>query len=83
MLLSRRHPEQAFKVCLGLLSLGKKYQAAHLVSACRRANEAGVISYKQIAEFVGQLAEEARQPQLDFTTPLLEHGNIRGSKYYS
>ena len=83
MLESRKHPEQAFKMCMGLLSLGKKYDPEHLISACRKANKFGIVSYKKIAELVKQLHEESEEPKLDFYTPLPEHENIRGSEYYN
>ena len=31
----RAHPEQAYKVCLGLLNLSKQYPATRLNAACR------------------------------------------------
>jgi len=83
MLKSRKHPEQAFKVCLGLLNLGKKYSYLHLKSACKKANEYGIYSLKRITQMVKQLYEDEKQKQLDFGTPLPQHENIRGSKYYN
>ena len=38
----RAHPEQAYRVCLGLLHLSKRYPASRLNAACRLANQAGL-----------------------------------------
>ena len=39
---SRKYPEQAFKVCMGILSLGKRYDPERLNKACRRALSLGI-----------------------------------------
>ena len=38
----RKYPEQAFKVCMGILSLGKRYDPERLNKACRSTMETGV-----------------------------------------
>lgn len=83
MLESRKHPEQAFKSCLGLLSLGKKYNSHYLVRACHRANEYKISSLTRIQRIIEQIRQEETQPELDWGNPLPEHENIRGSEYYN
>jgi transposase len=45
---SRAHPQQGFRSCLGLISLGKKHGADRLEAACRRALEIGASSYRSV-----------------------------------
>ena len=80
---SRKHPEQAFKVCMGILSLGKRYGAERLIKACRKANRFGICSYKRIESMLKLRLEEEKQPQLGLVPPVPDHENIRGSKYYT
>ncbi|MFU8766014.1 MAG: Mu transposase domain-containing protein, partial [Haliea sp.] len=47
-LAARAHPEQAYRVCLGLLSLSREYPAQRLDAACRIANHQGLTRLKQI-----------------------------------
>lgn len=83
MLKSRKHPEQAFKICLGLLNLSKKYNEKYLITACKKANEYEICSLKKITEIVKQLDHDSKQPELNFEAPLPLHKNIRGSEYYN
>jgi transposase len=83
MLKSRKHPEQAFKVCLGLLNLPKKYNEKYFISACKKANELGISSLKKITEIVKQFDYDSKQPEFDFEGPIPLHKNIRGSEYYN
>ena len=78
----REHPEQAYRVCLGLLNLGKHYPATRLNAACRIANAAGLNRLKQIKAILKsnrdqlpeQLSLEAELPQ--------DHENIHGPHNY-
>ena len=45
---SRRHPQQAFRSCLGILRLAKSYGDARLEAAARRALAIGANSYRSI-----------------------------------
>jgi hypothetical protein len=81
---SRRHPEQAYKVCLGVLNLGKKHGPERLLKVCTRANELGTCSLKWIEAQLKRIREEERlQQQLDVQPCIPAHDNIRGSGYYT
>ena len=80
---SRKHPEQAFKVCLGILNLAKKYGEARLERVCGQANRFGTCSYRRIEGMLKLRVEEEKHPELELTPAALEHDNIRGSRYYS
>ena len=83
VLKSRKHPEQAFKVCLGILSLNKKYGAQRLKKACRQANKLGTCSFKRIESMIKLYLEEEKHPKLDLEAVIPDHENIRGGQYYS
>jgi transposase len=75
------HPQQAYRTCLGILGLGKRYSPTRLEAACRRALAAGIHSYKGVLNIL-----QNRLDQLDVEQPpmasLSVHTNIRGKSYY-
>lgn len=83
VLQKRKHPEQAFKVCMGILALGKKHGSVKLLEACRRANKYGMYSLKRIKEMIVLIKEEQDQLDLSLETKIPVHKNIRGSSYYN
>ncbi len=79
ILAHRPHPEQAYKVCLGILNLAKKFDQSRLNKACRIAIAFQHYSYKGIKNILENRLEEQ---QLDCFEALPEHQNIRGNHYY-
>ena len=77
-LTSRVHPEQAFRSCLGILSLSKKYSVAQLETACKMAREAKTLNYQGVKSVLELLPTASVPEQL----PLPDHENIRGESYY-
>ena len=82
----RTHPEQAYRVCLGLLQLSKHYPANRLNAACRIANQAGLTRLKQMKHLLetnqDQLAG-ATEPTTESTPSLpQDHENLRGPKHF-
>ena len=84
---SRRHPEQGFRSCLGILRLAQRYDPERLENACRRALAIGGYSYKSVKSILErgldtqpleQQEEKNRPSQLE-----LLHGNVRGNHYYN
>jgi len=77
-LATKDHPEQAYRVCLGLLNLSRQYPPERLNSACRIASKAGLLRLKQIKSIL--VSNRDRLPeQLSFETELpQDHENIRG-----
>lgn len=78
----RRHPQQAYRTCLGILGLAKRYGNNRLEAACRRAQAAGIYSYKGIHNIL-----KNKLDQLEWDHPpathLPAHANIRGKSYYN
>lgn len=81
VLTSRKHPEQAFKTCMGILNLVKKHGPDRLNKACARALGFGFYSYKRIKNILDRgLEEEPLIESRELTVS--SHENIRGSLYY-
>ncbi|WP_435276639.1 IS21 family transposase [Psychrobium sp. nBUS_13] len=83
LLQSKRHPEQSYRVCLGLLNLSKKYSPARLEAASRRALHTGIMRLAGIRSILDKGLD--RQPLPEVQLDLLgeiEHKNVRGNKYY-
>lgn len=82
LLTSRRHPQQAYRPCLGILRLGKRYGPERLEAAARRALRLGTHRYKSIESILKHGLD--RQPlatQSEINLPA-DHGNLRGPGYY-
>jgi transposase len=78
LLQARKFPEQAYRSCLGVLSLARKYSNPLVEIACERALLAHLLSYKELKAELEALAR--RSP--DTTQPLI-HENIRGETYFN
>jgi transposase len=81
---SKRHPEQAYKSCLGILSQAKKYDHDILNMACRRALNLDMITCKTINNEAKKIQEQYEQEMDNKQFSLLPelHENIRGNQYY-
>ena len=77
----RHHPQQAFRSCLGVLSLGQEYGVARLEAACARALKYSAVSWKSVRAILKNGLD--LQPQdAQRTLDLPEHENLRGAAYY-
>jgi len=82
VLTSRKHPQQAYRACLGILRLGKAYGDDRLEAACRRALILGSHSYKSIESILKhRLDDKPLAEQQELALPE-DHDNIRGPSYY-
>jgi len=78
---SRKHPQQAYRSCLGLLRLGKRYGDDRLEAACRRAFPAGITSYKGVKNILDAKLDQV-EPEEPPTVIPESHENVRGESYY-
>lgn len=78
----KRHPEMAYRSCLGLLSLVRKYSAARVERACALALEIGAANRASVASILQK--ELDKLPVNDETNQweIPPHENIRGAGYY-
>jgi hypothetical protein len=81
---NKPHPEQAYKVCLWILNLNKKYSNNRINNACKRALSYDYFSYKGVKNILENNLDSAREESPDlFSGSLPEHANIRGNNYYN
>jgi len=80
VLASRRHPEQAYRSCLGILNLVKTSGKERLEVACTLALETGVVSYKAVKHIL-----DTKKDALEASSQLepITHEHIRGQNYYN
>jgi len=78
---SKKHPEQGYKACLGVLSLEKKAGRERLEKACSRALHYQNFSYRTVLQILDKQLDLLEESQED--TPVIPlHPNIRGQAYY-
>ena len=83
ILASRKHPQQGFRSCLGLMRLGKTYTDQRLEAACQRALALGAVSFKSVQSILKTALDQQPLPETSTQQSLpIDHPNIRGSKYY-
>lgn len=79
----RRHPEQGYRSCLGILRLAKQYGHDRLEAACERAVAVRARSYRHVHSILqhglDQLPLELGEESSPERAP---HRNVRGAGYY-
>jgi len=78
----RKHPEQGFRSCVGILRLAKTYGSQRLEAACERALEIGAQSYSSINSILKNRLDRHPRPEPAAEQPPTSHANIRGPGYY-
>jgi transposase len=78
------HPEQAYRSCLGILKLAKRYGEKRLEQACSYGVAQGAYSRKSVISILKNNLEQAITTYVSHEVNLhgLTHTNIRGSQYY-
>ncbi|UCG07864.1 MAG: IS21 family transposase [Desulfobacterales bacterium] len=79
---SRKHPQQGFRSCMGILRLAKSYDDQRLEAACRRALIIGGTSYKSVASILKYNLDQKPLPGSTSAEVVINHKNIRGAHYY-
>lgn len=83
MFSSAKHPEQRYRSALGLIRLEKKYGAARLEKASRRALELGSYSYRFVSDMLQNNMDKLITEQQPTASPdPREEANVRGPSYY-
>ncbi len=75
----KKYPEQAYRSCMGVLSLAKKVGTVRLASACARALEFDACNYKTVVKILDNGIDFTQENEAQ---DLPSHQNIRGNKYY-
>lgn len=79
VLASRRHPEQGFRTCLGILKLYRGVDPGLAEAVSARALEIGALSCKNVAALLARKPATAKE---NATATLIDHANLRGPGYY-
>jgi transposase len=83
LLKQKQHEQQAYRACLGLLNLSRRYSPQRLNHACAIANRNGLYRLKQIKSILqnnqDQLLPESKQ---QLTLLPQAHENIRGPEHF-
>ena len=85
ILRDRRHPEQGFRACMGIMRLAKLHGTDRLEGACERALAINARSYASVKSILQNNLERRRRDRTaDGTTdgPAIAHINIRGAGYF-
>jgi transposase len=84
MLESRKHPELAYRSCLGLLALARQYKPERLEAACQRAIILGAMRQSSVRSILerGLDSQPLPEPPAEDAAPQPVHENIRGASYY-
>ena len=85
ILAERRHPEQGYRSCLGILRLGKRYGNERLEAACTRAVAVRARSYRHVESMLknGLDRLSPAEPNTPAANTSVAHENIRGGGYYN
>jgi transposase len=76
VLRARPYPQQAFRTCLGILDLARKYLPAQLELACQRLLGERLLTYRDLKSELEHLPVDRSLPTLP------SHDNVRGDRYY-
>lgn len=79
----KKHPEQAYKSCQGILSFARRVGNTRLTNACRWATSYGLYNYPAIERILNNRQDEfPLEESADQETEMPSHKNIRGKEYY-
>ncbi len=81
VLASRKHPEQGFRTCLGILRLYRGVDPARAEAVSARALEIGALACKSVASLLARKRDRPAAKDAAQTT-LFDHVNLRGPGYY-
>lgn len=85
---SKKHPEQGFRGCLGIIRLSKQYTPERVESACKRALAVEACNYRSVKSILQSgldkvaYQEHSESSRTDKKIKPIEHTNIRGREYY-
>ena len=79
---NRKHPEQGFRSCLGIMRLVKRYSSERVEAACGRALLLKAYSYKSVESILKTNLDKQELPESSFPEKPIIHYNIRGREYY-
>ena len=82
ILAAKRHPEQGYRSCLGILRLAKTYPAERMEAAARRALRARAYNSQSMDSILKNQLDRVPLPSDPPVQPAVDHDNIRGADYF-
>ncbi len=79
---NRKHPEQGFRSCLGIMRLVKRYSSERLEAACGRALLLKAYSYRSVESILKNNLDKQELPESPAAEEPIIHYNLRGKEYY-
>lgn len=79
---SKKHPEQGFRSCLGIIRLSKQYTPERVENACKRALSVEAYNYRSVKSILQRGLDKVAYLDERKEIKLIEHSNIRGGEYY-
>jgi transposase len=81
VLRQKRHPEQGFRSCRGIVNLVGRYGRERVEAACERALAIGARSFSSVKSILDTKLDRKR-PDKAAEGPAIAHDNIRGPNFY-
>jgi transposase len=81
ILREKRHPEQGFRSCLGIVRLVGRFDRERVEAACERALAIGARSFSSVKSILDTKLDRKR-PEKAAEGPAIVHDNIRGPTFY-
>jgi transposase len=78
----RTYPEQAYKACMGIINLGRHYEAERVEAAAERALKFNACSYRSMKAILATGLDKQPDSRETRQMSLPLHQNIRGKEYY-
>lgn len=82
LLVTKPHPEQGYRACLGLLALARRYGEARLEAASRLALDLQSPRRATVQSILQSGRDLGGRPSEPLELDLPAHGNVRGPDYY-
>ena len=79
---AKRHPEQGFRSCLGILRLAKTYPAERMEAAARRCLRARAYNVASMESILKNQLDRVSIPGDPPAQTAVDHDNIRGADYF-
>ena len=77
MLGQRKHPQQSYRACLGVLRMGGDYSNTRLEAACSRALALNAANYRSVSSILKNGLDKQTQTEAAQTTLPLTHSTVR------
>jgi transposase len=81
ILREKRHPEQGFRACRGIINLVGRFPRERVEAACQRALAIGTRSFSSVKSILDTKLDRKR-PEKAAEGPAIVHDNIRGPTFY-